>query len=191
MYIGSDHIPRTLICFAIGLPIALVILAASPLGTNFAYVVTGIPSLLAVWLGIGIWSAVLADRFALRHLWLRSLQAAFLPVVLIGVAFNPLRFVLLCNYSGDVLHFALAYPYYEHRINSLPRGSQPRLAVFNWGGMIWASRGLVYDESDEVALPPGHQSTAWLANPARAELACDGYAVQPLWSHYYLAQFPC
>jgi hypothetical protein len=191
MYVRSDNFPRSLIYLAIGLPIALVLLAASPLGTNFLYVMVGIPGLLFLWLGVGILSAVLCVRFAVQRSWWRCLQAAILPIVIVGVAFNLLRFIQLCNYSGDVLHFVLARPYYEHKIASLPRTDQPRLVVFNWGGMIWASRGLVYDESDEVALPPGHQSAARLANPARAELACDGYVVQPLWSHYYLAQFPC
>lgn len=191
MYVRSDNFPRSLIYLAIGLPISLVLLAASPFGTSFLYVTAGIPGLLLLWLGVGIWSAVLCVRFALRRSWLRSLQSAILPIVIFAIALNPLRFIQFCNYSGDVLHFVLARPYYERKIASIPRTDQPRLAVFNWGGMIWASRGLVYDESDEVALPPGHQSAAWLANPARAELACDGYAVQPLWSHYYLAQFPC
>jgi hypothetical protein len=191
MYVRSDKFPRSVIYLAIGLPIALVLLAASPLGTSLLYVVAGIPGLLLLWLGVGIWSAARCLRFAAQRSWLRSLQAAILPIVIIGVAFNPLRFIYLCNYVGDVMHFVLARPYYDQEISALPPTDRPRLVVFNWGGMIWASRGLVFDESDEVALPPGHQSVAWLDNPGRAELACAGYAVQPLWSHYYLAQFPC
>jgi hypothetical protein len=191
MHGSSYSLPRALIYLSIGLPMALVLLAASPLGTNFVYVMAGIPGLLFAWLIVGIWSFAMSVQLAVKRLWLCSLQALILPAVLVGVALNPLRFIHLCNYSGDVVHFVLARPYYDHKIASLPPTNQPRLAVFNWGGMIWASRGLVYDESDEVALPPGHQSAGWLSNPARAELACDGYVVQRLWSHFYLAQFPC
>lgn len=188
---GSNKIPRAIAYFGIGLPIALVFLEASPFGANLFYVIAGIPAFLLIWLAVGTWSAIICSRFVARGLWFKSLQAAILPLAIIGVSFNLLGFIHFCIYSGDVVHFVVARPYYDNEIASLPHTDQPRLAVFNWGGMIWASRGLVYDESDQVALPPGRQSAAWLANPARAELVCDGYAVQPLWSHYYLAQFPC
>lgn len=190
--VRRDRFPRSLLIMAIGVPLSLVILAASPLGTNFVYVMMGIPGLLLLWAGAGIWSAVLCVLYARRRRWRLSLGAAVLPVVVIVVAFHLLSFIQHSNYAGDVLHFVLARPYYDRKIASLPANDQPRLAVFNWGGMVWASRGLVYDESDEVALPPGQQSAAWLANPYRAELACQGgVSVRPLWSHYYLASFPC
>ena len=188
----SDRFPRRLLIIAIGVPLSLVILAASPLGTNFAYVMVGIPGLLFLWAGAGIWSAVLCVLYARRRLWRHSLEAGVLPAAVTIAAFHLLSFIQHCNYAGDVVHFVLARPYYNRMIASLPANDRPRLAVFNWGGMVWASRGLVYDESDEVALPPGHQSPAWMANPYRAELACQGgYSIRPLWSHYYLASFPC
>lgn len=104
---------------------------------------------------------------------------------------SPIIFLNGCNYLGDVLHFVVARPYYERAVARLPHDGRPRIVVFNWGGMVWASRGLVYDESDEVALPAGKQSTAWLASPSLAELSCGGFRAQPLWSHYYLVSFPC
>jgi hypothetical protein len=30
-----------------------------------------------------------------------------------------------------------------------------------------------------------------LTQASRTELACEGYGVQALWDHYYLADFPC
>jgi hypothetical protein len=82
-------------------------------------------------------------------------------------------------------------PYYDKQIAVLPASQKPRLVVFNWGGMVWASRGLVYDETDQVSLSPGSQSVDWLAQASHNELSCEGYNVQPLWAHYYLASFPC
>jgi hypothetical protein len=151
----------------------------------------GIPFLLFLWAVAALWSLVLCVAFAVRRLWRSSLVSAVLPIIAAVAGLHLYGFIQQCNYLGDVLHFVVARPYYAYLISELPDNGQPRLAVFNWGGMIWASRGLVYDESDEVALPPGKQSATWLANPALAELSCGGFGVQPLWAHYYLVSFPC
>jgi hypothetical protein len=63
--------------------------------------------------------------------------------------------------------------------------------VFNWGGMVWASSGVVYDESDQVARPQERQSDDWRERASGTELACEGYGVRPLLDHYYLVSFPC
>jgi hypothetical protein len=184
-------LPRLPLISGAAIPVALVIFEALPVGGNFFYVVIGIPGLLLLWNAAAIWSAVLCVLNATRHCWRSAWVAAALPLVAAAAAFDIGGFVRGCNYAGDVLHFVVARPYYDRVIASLPAADEPRLAVFSWGGMSFASRGLVYDESDEVALPPGRRSAAWIANSHRAELACDGYSVRPLWSHFYLASFSC
>jgi hypothetical protein len=191
MRIRFGHDLRPLAYLGVAFPVALILLAASPFGTNFIYVMMGIPALLLCWFGAGIWSAVLCALYLSRKQWLLSFLAAILPTLLVFAALNLVPFIQRCNYIGGVIHFVVARPYYDHQIALLPHTNQPRLAVFNWGGMVWASSGLVYDESDEVTLPPGQRSRAWLNNPGLAELSCEGYSVTPLWSHYYLAYFPC
>ena len=136
-----------------------------------------------VWAALALWSLVRCLAFVTSRRWKLSALAAVLPVVVCLAGLNFWSFVRGCNYLGDILHFVVARPYYEHIIANLPRDGRPRLAVFNWGGSIWVSHGLVYDESDEVALPPGRQSAQWLADPRLAELDCGGFGVQPLWSH--------
>lgn len=187
----TDRLPRPIVLGAPGIPALLVLLAASPLGMGLFYLMIIIPALLLVWAALALWSLVRCLAFVTSRRWKLSAQAALLPVVVCLVGLNSWSFVRGCHYLGDVLHFVVARPYYEHIIADLPRDGRPRLAVFDWGGMIWVSRGLVYDESDEVALPPGRQSAQWLADPRLAELDCGGFIVQPLWSHYYLASFPC
>jgi hypothetical protein len=171
-------------------PLLLILLAATPLGSDFVYVILGIPVLLIFWAVVALWSLVVCVKLGMAKLWRRS--CAFAAVTLtIGLALlQPWSFVRYCNHLGNVVHFVVGRPYYDHVIARLPDDGH-RLAVFNWGGMAFASHGLVYDESDEVALPPGRQSSTWRSNPNLAELACEGYAVDPLWSHYYLASFPC
>jgi hypothetical protein len=123
--------------------------------------------------------------------WRRCVLAAILPVVLLIVAFDPVRFVRSCDYAGDVIHFIAMKSSYDRTISALPAEQRPRLVVFDWGGMSFASHGLVYDETDQVALPRGRQSADWLAQAGHTELSCEGYGVRPLWDHYYLADFPC
>jgi hypothetical protein len=185
------HLPRWLVAIGFGVPLALIALAASPLGTDFFYVMIGIPALLLIWALAGIGAAIFGVYAARRRAWRQCSLALMLPLTLLLVAIDPFRFIRACNYVGDVAHFIIFRPYYDKQIAALPANQKPRLVVFNWGGMVWASRGLVYDETDQVSLSPGSQSVDWLAQASRNELSCEGYSVRPLWAHYYLASFPC
>jgi hypothetical protein len=183
--------PGWLIAFALGPPLALIVLAASPIGANFFYVMIGIPFLLLAWATAAVCAAIFGARRAMRKRWRQGLAAFLLPLCLLLVARDPIRFVHSCNYIGDVTHFILAWPYYDYRVAHLPANQTPRLAVFNWGGMVWASHGVVYDESDQITLARDRQTADWLAQASGTELSCDGYHAQPLWAHYYLVDFPC
>lgn len=130
-------------------------------------------------------------RSAVRKDWRRCAAASILPVVLLAVALDPVRFIRASNYLGDVAHFTVMKSDYDRSVAALPADQRPHVAVFDWGGMSFASRGVVYDESDEVALPAGRRSAEWLAQASHSELSCEGFGVQPLWDHYYLASFPC
>jgi hypothetical protein len=175
----------------LGVPTALIAFAASPLGPNFFYVVVGIPALLFLWVIAGLGGLIVSIRSAMQKQWRRCVFAAILPVVLLIVAFDPVRFVRACDYAGDVIHFIAMKSSYDQQIAALPADQRPRLAVFDWGGMSFASHGLVYDETDQVSLRKGSQSADWLAQASRTELSCEGYGVRALWDHYYLADFPC
>jgi hypothetical protein len=183
--------PRWLVAIGLGVPLALIVLAASPLGADFLYVMIGIPALLLTWAVAGIGALVVSARFARQKEWRRCVIALVLPIVLLVVGLDPSRFIRSCNYVGDVVHFIISKPHYDREIAALPADQRPRLVVFDWGGMTWASFGLVYDETDQVSLPWGRQSADWLAQASSSELSCEGYGVQPLWDHYYLASFPC
>ena len=188
---GRSRLPRWPVAIGLGVPLALILLAASPLGTNFLYVVIGIPALLFMWAIAGVGALIASVRSAMRNDWRRGAIAALLPIVLMVVALDPVGFVRACDHIGDIAHFIAAKPYYDRQIAALPAGRGPRLALFDWGGTAWASFGVVYDESDQVSLPPGRQSADWLEEASHSELSCEGYGVQPLWGHYYLASFAC
>src|ERR1700729_3332459 len=111
------------------------------------------------------------------------------PRFLAGIAFLP--FLYTRNYLGGALRFAMTRSNYDHQVALLPADDKPRVAVFDWGGMIWSSRGVVYDESDEIALPLGQQSAAWRDRAGETELRCRHWHEDRLWSHYYLVNFLC
>jgi hypothetical protein len=188
---SPSRVPYWLVAIGLGVPLALIVFAASPLGTDFFYVVIGIPALFFVWVMAGVGALAASVRSAMRKDWRQCVIASLLPIVLLVVALDPIGFVRSCNHIGEVAHFIIAKPYYDRQIAALPAGQGPHLAVFDWGGMAWASFGVVYDETDQVSLPRARRSADWLARASHSELSCEGYGVQPLWDHYYLVSFPC
>jgi hypothetical protein len=186
-----SRIPFLLMGLAVGSVIALILIDATPFDTEIGYTLYVLPSLVIVWAVIGVWSTVLYIRYALRRAHKQSRLPGVLMVASILVAFNFFPLVRGCNYLGGALRFFVTRSYYDRQVALLPADDKPRLAVFNWGGMIWASRGLVYDESDEIAMPPGQQSTRWQDKTRGGELSCGKWDARRLWSHYYLVGFPC
>jgi hypothetical protein len=171
--------------------LTIIVCRASPLGPNFIYVVFGIPFLLI----IVIIAATLAGFSALIavkiHAWRKAASCIVLPaLVLVSIPY-PLAFVHICNTIGNIIHFGVMRQEYLSTIKALPETRQPKLVVFNWGGMIWASNGVVYDESDEIVLPRGQQSASWVARANKTELGCGGYSITSMGGHFYLADFPC
>ncbi len=181
---------------AIGMPVLLIALCATPIGPDFLFVLLGIPFLLCVWTCLGIWALVVSIRRIMRREWLRALTSATLPLAVLIAGMQFWGFVHLCNYGGDVVFFLARRPSYIADIRALPRDGNPRLLVFNRGGTSWASRGYVYDESDEVVLPQSLQSASWKMRADKTELTC-GYFAQPLpghllfTKHWYIASFAC
>jgi hypothetical protein len=175
---------------ALALPATLIVLRAPPLASGFLYFIVMLALLVVASL-----AAVSALPFAVEAAWFgrwrRAASFAVLPVLALSAALLPWSFLRLLDEVGDTLHFQLARPYYQSVVAALPETGAPKLAVFDWGGVMIASHGVVYDESDEVALPPERQSRAWQARASRTTLSCEGYFVAPLGAHFYLGEFSC
>lgn len=181
---------------AIGFPVLLVVLNATPIAPNIAFVLIGIPALLCIWACLGIWALIISIRSICRRQWSRALVSALLPLVILMTDIQLLRFIHFSNDCGDLLSFIFLQPAYLEQIHATPQNGEPRLLVFNRGGMIWASRGYVYDESDEVTRPESSRSAGWKARADQTELSC-GYYAKPFpgdvsfTRHWYLASFDC
>jgi hypothetical protein len=183
-------LPRWLITIAAGVPLALIVLAASPIGLDWLYSAYGIPALLLVWKLAGVCAAFLAVRAAIQRAWRQAIAASVLPLVVLIVALDPIRFLWPVQYVGNIGHFAMMFPSYEIVVAGLPRDKGPRLAEFDWDGISGlVTFAVVYDESDQITLD--RPTAAWQAQ-AKSELSCEGFGVvQPFWAHFYLVSFPC
>jgi len=181
---------------AIGCPLLLILFEASPLAPNFLFVMMGIPALLLIWAALGLWAGVISIRQMGQREWRQALIGAVLPLILLTVSFNFFTFIHFCNDAGDILHFGFCRQSYLREIQATPSNGEPRLVVINLGGMIWSSRGYVYDEGDEVSRDASAQSPAWRARAQETELSC-GYFARPIpgnfpvTRHWYLASFNC
>jgi hypothetical protein len=173
---------------ALAFPLVLV-LSAALFGYNILYDIIALPVLLLIWAATAIIGVVLSLRSAWRGARRRGLAALLLMLGLLAVTLDLSGFLRLTQRAGNILRFTALRPSYDTRIASLP--THPRIAEFDWDGMVWVTFAVVYDESDELTLPPQRQSAAW-REQAKANLVCDGYGViQPFWAHYYLVSFPC
>jgi hypothetical protein len=181
-----------LLLLVVGSSLALIVIDSTPLSTEFSYVLLSVACLLLIWVVVAIRCAVLFLRFARRRSWRLSVIRGILLTAVILACFSFLPFLRGCNYVGGALRFAANRSYYDHQVSLLPADDKPRIKVFSWGGMIWSSRALVYDESDEVALPPGQQSVAWKDNRRYIEdLTCGNWNARALWAHYFIVDISC
>jgi hypothetical protein len=182
--------------WAVGMPLLLIGIDATSLGADFFFVLAGIPTLMGLWALAALVAGYKAVRAMIRGQWRSAGVPAVLPVTVIWVAFNFLPFIHFCNDAGDLTHWLIRRSAYLEAIQSMPANGAPRLWVLDVGGMIWSSRGYVYDESDEILLARESQSPAWTARAAHSELSC-GYSARrfpghlALTRHWYLVSLPC
>jgi hypothetical protein len=168
------------------------VIDSTPLDTDLGFVLLSLPIFLLIWAVVGIRSAVLFVRVARRRSWKPSVARCIVLAGTILAIYSFFPFIWGCHYLGGAIRFAVNRSYYDQQVALLPADDKPRLGVFSWGGMSWASRALVYDESDEVALPAGQQSVAWKENRRYLDqLTCENWKARSLWPHYYIVDFPC
>jgi hypothetical protein len=180
-------------------------------------------ALSLAWVVLGLLSAVWSVQYVRKRAWLYGLLSLILPAVMlpsivqqlvvqqkflrqVGVPQGDMSPVVIlwamgrstllepAVYVGDVAHFLAVKPSYDKEIGMLPSDGS-RFYEFNWGGMLFASKGVVYDETDQIVMPKDRRSASWLARVKETDLMCGGSElvapVRPLWSHYYLAYFGC
>jgi hypothetical protein len=192
----KERIPLWPIWVAVGFPLLLIVLETTPIATNFAFVMIWLPGFLITWAILGFWAVILTVRWMCRRAWRRAMISVVLPLIVLIAGLQTLSFIRFCSNAGDTLHFYVRYFSYVRTARAEPPNGEPRLLTINLGGMSWASRGFVYDESDELLRDPSMQSSGWKARAQNSELGC-GYGALPmpgpiaLTQHWYLASFAC
>jgi len=173
--------PTALAC---GLPLILIMLWSGPFDLAFF----GAPILFMVW----ACSALLALGIAIVSLsardWWRAGSVSILPLTTLVLVANAGTVWLLAMQIGEQIHFQAMRRSYLEDVAKLPSKGEPRFAMWPWGGFV-VGHAVVYDESDEIALPG--QSSAWKKRVADTEVGLCGAWESPLGHHFYLVRTGC
>jgi hypothetical protein len=131
-----------------------------------------------------------------RRRWRRLVSLLIAPLLLLVL----LRILAAVGITSDSVRFALTKQTYLAEIERADRsGGEPRFKTFAWDNTFLEKTysTLVYDESDEIALPRGEQSTAWqqrVQTPCSEKKECvdldpgpDEYvSVRKIGEHFYI-----
>ena len=133
---------------------------------------------LAVLIG---WTMALIRNVALRR-WRRVVSVAVAPLA----AHLLFTAAAAAGVNSQRIRFELGRATCLDQIAKLEPSGEPRLVLFDWGqtgglGTTSWIETLVYDEADEISLPPQQRSTAWRE---RAGQLCPGTPMCAiLWPH--------
>lgn len=154
----------------------------------FDWTLAATPLLIIAWVAASIYAVVVTMRFFTRRAWGGAIASMILPASACVAALWFGTLWRLAITAGDDIHFQMAKASYERIIAATPR-SPFRLAIFDWGG-LGVSHGVVYDESDQVLLPPSKRAQEWRARAVGTPLECgvSGYAVE---AHFYIVRVGC
>lgn len=112
-----------------------------------------------------VWLAALIRNSFLRR-WRRVVSVITAPLL----AFAILSGLGAVGVDADRIRFAFGKSSYLAQIAQLPETGEPRFKLFHWAendadndalGSLVTVDTLIYDESDEIAVPPDQRSAAW------------------------------
>jgi len=134
-----------------------------------------------------------------RQEWRRSMSMLILPLATLAAFFNGHHFdIHTAQRLSDDLQLLATRSNYAPAPPKQSPDYEPRLQVFPWrdlnGFALYLGYVLlVYDESDEIALPASQRSQAWQARDASGELKCRLSGVEHAFGHYYFVyrHFDC
>jgi hypothetical protein len=111
-----------------------------------------------------------------RNLYLRRWRSVASVLMAPVVAFLFLWALASAGINPNRVRFEVGRQSYLDEVAKLPKSDMPRFKMFSWGGIGGAGvvntfQTLIYDESDEIGLPPVQRSNEW---QARAYQLCPG-----------------
>jgi hypothetical protein len=144
-----------------------------------------------------LWTMALIRNVALRR-WRRVISVLVAPVAACAL------FVVAdaAGVNSERIRLEIGRQYYLDEIAKLAQADEPRLKLFNWGqtggaGVNSLIDTLVYDESDEIAMPAKERSAAWRDRAGKLcpgtpmcamlwPLAAKSAIVKKIEGHFYL-----
>jgi hypothetical protein len=169
------------------LPLLFAIFTLFLLGWLSSY--PALVMLLLVW-GLALAAPVLIAVMALlpilvnsvrRKRWRRLASWTTLPIVLAATIAMPNLVLGFFGRIGDYLHFLANKSSYDAEVAALP--SESHLRIFDWGGWAGINTFLIYDGTDQIALPTGYRESGNLFDQ------CAGHVVH-ITGHYYRCNPP-
>ena len=171
-------------------PAAIVGVAAASIfgvdlfaGDILVLLVVAVASLIAL---------VVAAVMAFKRRWRRAIGAAMLPLSLALTLLYARELEAAGMTAGEYVRFRLNRATYLAEIAALPVATEPRLAVFEMSqdGFVTLTNYhlVVYDESDEIALPDARRSPAWQARIRDTRLESGTPYVAAQGEHFYIVR---
>jgi len=156
---------------------ALAVFGAWPEAVLFA-IFGPVPALLVAVLTASI--MFLVDLSKRR--WRRAASLALLPTFFIALMLAPKAVIGSIGRIGIHTRFAMEFSSYEAALTALPNNGK-RFRVFDWGGWGPYSSFVIFDESDNIVLPPDKYDWGDMAGGLAQQ--CAGRTMH-LAGHYYL-----
>jgi hypothetical protein len=164
--------------------VILIVLWSGPFDLTFL----GIPVLLTAWTCLALLALAKAIFSVCAREWRRAGSMSILPFMTLVAVTHANVLWPLATETGERLHFQAMRRTYLEDVSNLPSSSEPRFAMWRWGG-FGVGHAVVYDESDEIVLP--QKSSAWIKRVADTEVGLCGAWGTPLGNHFYLVRTGC
>ena len=184
MHVSEDRLLAWPIALACGFPAILILLWSGPFDLAFA----GVPVLLIVWTCTALLASGMAISSMRARVWRPAFSCSLLPIVTLIAIANAGSVWSLAIQTGDRIHFEVMRSSYLADVSKLPSSGEPRFGIWRWGG-FGVGHAVVYDESDEIALP--EQSVGWKKRVADTEVGMCGAWGAPVGEHFYLVRTGC
>ncbi len=191
---GGDSFVYWPIMVALGWPVALVLVGAGPDPWGFIAVL----AVLLLWAVFAVGVCIAAMVRIYRREWRRSVSMLILPLSTLVAFLNNSIDIHTAQRLSDDLQLLATRSNYAPAMPKQSPNLEPRLQLFPWRdlngfGLYLGYVLLVYDESDEMALPASQRSKAWQARAAGSELGCRLTGVEHAFGHYYFVHrgFDC
>lgn len=93
--------------------------------------------------------------------------------------------------ANRFVHFLTVKRIYDREVTTL-RGPEPHLKLFVWESDPIGGSGIVYDSSDDIALPKNRRPKNWAQRATTYRGALEELCrIEAVGSHYYIVSFGC